>query len=259
MVNSFKDDLTVILAAARREVISLLTDRLTVVDGRVAKTKSNTRILQQVDAVFHRAMRRAGYQRAVTTYVGKFGGQFEFFQDTLDRLGKEIGKDLRVDFGVRARAMFTQQQVSAVRLIDSAVDSVAAAAERQAMLSIGGLRLGQLIDAIAAKLDTTVPQAVTLADTSLSMFYRTITDRGYKLIERDLPDTVQVRYSYAGPDDKLVRPFCVKMLRLTAQGKTWTRADIDRMSNGQLPNVFLTCGGWNCRHQWLLQPVTTTK
>jgi hypothetical protein len=208
-----------------------------------------------VDVLFHRAMNRAGYQQAVQRYVAKFGGQFEFFTDALDRLGKEIGRDLQVTFGKRDRALFVQQQVSAVRLIDAVVDTAAASAERQAMLSVGGMRLGQLIDALVVKLDTTVPQAMTLADTALSTFYRTIADRGYQIIEKDLPDTVEVRYSYGGPDDVLVRPFCRRMLTLTAQGKTWTRAEINAMNNGTGLPVWFLCGGWNCRHQLLMQPL----
>jgi tetrahydromethanopterin S-methyltransferase subunit G len=257
LVQSFRDDITRIVRQAQRDVVSQLADRLSIVDGKIAKTQTNTRVLQSVDALFHRAMIRAGYQQAVQKYVAKFGGQFEFFQDTLDRIGKQIGRDLTMDFGKRDRALFVQQQVSAVKLIDAVVDTAAASAERQAMLSVGGMRLGQLIDALVVKLDTTVPQAMTIADTSLSAFYRTIADRGYQIIEKDLPDTVEVRYSYGGPDDVLVRPFCRNLLTLTRAGKTWTRAEIGAMSNGQLPSVWLTGGGWNCRHQWLLQPLVS--
>jgi hypothetical protein len=35
-------------------------------------------------------------------------------------------------------------------------------------------------------------------------------------------------------------------------GKGYTREEIDRMDNGQLPNVFRTGGGWNRRHQWII-------
>lgn len=252
LVSSFRDDLTRIVAQARRDVARQLTERLAVVDGKVSKTKSNTRVLQHVDDIFQRAMDRAGYQEAVRKYVQKFNGQFEYFQDTLDRLGKQIGRDLKVDFGKRDRALFVQQQVGAVRLIDAVVDTVAASAERQAMLAVGGMRLADLIDAIVVKLDTTVPQAMTLADTALSTFYRTITDRGFRIIERDLPKGVTLTYKYGGPDDVFTRPFCRDLLFQTASGVTWTRAEIDEMDNDQLPNVFLTCGGYNCRHQWLV-------
>jgi hypothetical protein len=34
-------------------------------------------------------------------------------------------------------------------------------------------------------------------------------------------------------------------------GKVYTRAEIDAMDNGQIDNVFLTGGGYNCRHVWM--------
>ena len=51
-------------------------------------------------------------------------------------------------------------------------------------------------------------------------------------------------FAYMGPTDSKVRPFCLKHL-----GKVYTRAELEAMDNGQLPNPFLTGGGYNCRHQ----------
>lgn len=251
-VSLFEDTLKDIVAAARAEVLTILGRKLSVVDGIISKTKSNQRVLQDVDRIFQRAMKRAGYDALVQEYVRTFNGQFDFFQDTLDLLGKEIGRDLTITFSARDKRLFVQQQVSTVQMLDSVVDQVAANAERSAMFSVGGLKVGQLTAAIAQHLDETVGRATTLADTSLSTFYRTISDRGYRMVERDLPASIPAVYKYAGPSDKLVRPFCRKCLAMTAAGQTWTRAQIDAMINGQLPNVFLTCGGFNCRHQWVM-------
>ena len=250
LVAKFQADLTKIVAQARTNVVSTLSDRLSVVDGHVAKTKTNTRILQGIDDLFQKSMDRAGYEGLVKDYVSSFNGQFTYFQDTLDTLGEEIGRDLTIEFGKRDRALFIQQQVSTRQMLESTLDVVGSAAERQALLSIGGLPLGQLVGAISMKLDTTVAQATTLADTALSMFYRTITDRGYRLVERGLPDSMDLLYRYGGPDDKITRTFCHKMLART-RTELLTRGQIGQLNNGQLPNVFLTCGGYNCRHQWI--------
>jgi hypothetical protein len=43
-----------------------------------------------------------------------------------------------------------------------------------------------------------------------------------------------------------VRPFCHQHL-----GKVFTRDEIDALDNKQLPNPFLTGGGYNCRHQFI--------
>ncbi len=45
------------------------------------------------------------------------------------------------------------------------------------------------------------------------------------------------------------RPFCRHLLE---RNLTYTRERINQMSNGQIPNVFLSAGGWRCRCQWVL-------
>lgn len=52
-------------------------------------------------------------------------------------------------------------------------------------------------------------------------------------------------YLYTGPADNRLRPFCRHHV-----GKVLSRGQIDRLDNKQLPNTFLTRGGYNCRHQW---------
>lgn len=55
------------------------------------------------------------------------------------------------------------------------------------------------------------------------------------------------RYTYMGaPVDKVMRPFCRERYM-----KTYTRAEIDAMDNGQGLSVWESGGGWRCRHQWV--------
>ena len=56
-------------------------------------------------------------------------------------------------------------------------------------------------------------------------------------------------FLYSGPIDGRMRPFCVERI-----GRVFSRKAIDAMDNGQLPNVYLTCGGHQCRHTWLPIP-----
>jgi len=51
-----------------------------------------------------------------------------------------------------------------------------------------------------------------------------------------------------GPLDQNTRKFC---RRLLMSGRTYTRAEIDAMSNGQTRDVYTTFGGYNCRHKWV--------
>lgn len=87
--------------------------------------------------------------------------------------------------------------------------------------------------------DATEPQIQTLYDTSLSIYTRQVE----ALQAGDEPET---RFAFMGPVDAKTRPFCLKHV-----GKVYTREEIDQMDNGQIDNVFLTAGGWNCRHQWI--------
>jgi hypothetical protein len=48
---------------------------------------------------------------------------------------------------------------------------------------------------------------------------------------------------YAGPRDRANRPFCKRMA-----GWVWPVAALQACDNGMLPDVLLTCGGWECRH-----------
>jgi hypothetical protein len=253
LVTTFERELGRMVSQARNGTTAVLADRLSVTDGVIAKTKSNQRVLQSVDDVFQRELYRAGYRGLVNAFVDKFNGQFEFFQQTLDRLGEAIGRDLTLTWGKRDLMLLQQQQVSTVKMLDSVVDIVAANAERSAMFAVGGMKRVDLIRSIAIKLDDTIPRAVTIADTSLSTYYRTISDRGYRIVEKDMPQSMSMLYKYGGPSDKLTRPVCRKWLELTAGGKRWTRDEINDLENGQLDNVFLTCGGYNCRHQWIAE------
>ncbi len=88
-------------------------------------------------------------------------------------------------------------------------------------------------------LDASDGQIRTLYDTSVSIFGRQVE----ALQAGDDPEAV---FLYAGPMDKKTRKFCEERV-----GKVYTRAEIDAMDNGQIDNVFLTGGGYNCRHTFM--------
>jgi hypothetical protein len=103
-----------------------------------------------------------------------------------------------------------------------------------------GVFNAQPVDGILADLydvvDASESQIRTLYDTSVSIFARQVE----ALQASADPDTPFV---YMGPADKKTRPFCREHV-----GKVYTRAEIDELDNGQIDNVFLTGGGFNCRH-----------
>ena len=71
--------------------------------------------------------------------------------------------------------------------------------------------------------------------------------------------TLVIRYSYEGPEDSRNRPFCAKLLELS-KIKTWSRSDIESISERVGYSVWDRRGGWYtqpngehreyCRHRW---------
>lgn len=89
----------------------------------------------------------------------------------------------------------------------------------------------------------------TEIDTMYSAFTRTVTakkadDLGFELMR------------YLGPDDKITRPFCEKVLH-DAPAAIYRIEDIKKMNNKQGLDVLTYGGGYNCRHQW--RPITTER
>jgi hypothetical protein len=98
-------------------------------------------------------------------------------------------------------------------------------------------RSRDLIDDLADAIDVQASEARTLYDTTANIFGRQVE------AIKTTPDDV---YVYMGPADTKLRPFCHQRV-----GKVYGRPEIDAMDNGQIPNVLLSGGGYNCRHSWI--------
>ena len=94
-----------------------------------------------------------------------------------------------------------------------------------------------LMHDLAETLDVELYQARTLYDTTVNVFARQV--EAMKSREGDV-------FAFLGPADTKLRPFCHAHV-----GKVFTREQIDALDNGQVGNVFLTGGGYNCRHQFV--------
>jgi len=249
LLATFERELDGIVAAAQARTIATLRDRLSITAGKIDRSVRNARALRQLDQIFLDALDRAGYDHLLTELVNQFPGQLQFFQQTLEVLSKATKNGLpKIGFSARDLQVFADQGLSAKDGLRAVMESIAARAKNRILMSVGGLPFADLAEGLAVYLHRALPEAVGLAETATATYYRIMADRGYQLIEKDLP-SMEMRYSYAGPFDKLTRPFCRHLLEL---GKDYTRAEIDDMSNGQIPNVFISAGGWRCRHQWLV-------
>jgi hypothetical protein len=98
----------------------------------------------------------------------------------------------------------------------------------------------EIIDELAVTLNRTQAQTATLFDTQMTIFGRAVEAAQTQALGPQQP------YLYAGPVDLKTRDWCLERV-----GKVFTREDIDAMDNEQLPNAFLTGGGYNCRHVFM--------
>ncbi len=89
---------------------------------------------------------------------------------------------------------------------------------------------------LAQILDTAEGRIQTLYDTAVSVF-------GRQVEAEQAGDDPATAFVYMGPVDAKTRDFCLQHV-----GRVYTRSAIDKLDNGQISNVFLTAGGWNCRH-----------
>jgi hypothetical protein len=103
---------------------------------------------------------------------------------------------------------------------------------------VAGQSVTELVVEVQEILQTFAFEARTHFETAASEFAQTMT------LLRGGNDQARV-YLYSGPIDMRIRRFCLEHV-----GKVLTRPTIDRLDNKQLPNSFLTRGGYNCRHQW---------
>jgi hypothetical protein len=138
------------------------------------------------------------------------------------------------------RTLAALAEVGRANLLQQA-DDVAAALWR----SLGQvLFTSRPVDAVLEDLldvfEDEVGNLQTLFDTQVSIYGRQVEALATADLEADQP------YLYAGPVDLKTRTWCLERV-----GKVYTRAEIDAMDNGALPDAFLTGGGYNCRHSFL--------
>lgn len=105
--------------------------------------------------------------------------------------------------------------------------------------TVGTRPVADIVQDVAEVLETSEPRIQTLYDTAVSIYGRVVES----IAAGDDPET---RFAYMGPVDDKTREFC-----LARVGKIYSRVDIDAMDNGQIGDVFLTGGGYNCRHVWM--------
>lgn len=249
LIGSFEKALKPMVDAATEKTLAKLKASLSMTDGSIDPTAANDKILSAADRLFTEALNAEGYQKLLTDYTGNFSDQLPFLQQMLDAMAADLGHALpAVDFSPKDLKVLARIEATTESQLQGVFTGAASAAMHRVMFSVAGLPFDQLVGTIADSMDRTLASARTWADTSISAWYRTAASLQFDEIQADAP-AAALKFRYSGPEDIKTRPFCTALLMA---GKSYTRDEIDAMSNGQLPNVFVTCGGYNCRHLFIL-------
>lgn len=230
MTQAFAEELAGVLRRATREVRRIVR-ALNAEAGRLVRNRSNLARVVQVRDELHRALVNAGYHDLAQKAMDA----------PLDRLAAAVlrGAEEAVTLtSVDIASIQAFKQLRLAELFDFGSD-VAGQLWRTTLDGVLGVRpVDDLVADLEVLLDESAPVARTIYDTAVSTYSRQVD----QLHTTGEPDEL---FLYAGPNDLKTREFCKARV-----GEVFTREEIDAMDNGQLPNVMLTGGGYNCRHQW---------
>lgn len=221
---SFARELARVLAAVERSLLPLLQTPTSTAKAQATRQITLRRELRAV-------LEKAGYDALVRrASVEAVGGLLEEF-----RAARGVGALGRVS-ATRLAALARTFELDLLGLGDQAAHQL----WRAAVLAIySDAPQATLLQQLANVLEKSFGQIQTLFDTQTSVIGRQIE----KVLTDGRDDQA---FLYVGPVDSRTREWCLEHV-----GLVFTRDAIDRLDNGQLPNVFLSGGGYNCRHSFL--------
>lgn len=228
VTGTFARELARVLRDMERELRRLALDALEGRQTALARAVRAQRLRRQIQL----ALRQAGYPQLVetasTTFLDALVAQVEAINGAA-RIAAFTTSDL-----TRITAL---QELAKLDLFGQGA-TLAHSVWRTFQYGLFSQRpIADLLDDLSETLDIELSEARTFYDTTANVFARQV--EALKTDEEDV-------FAFLGPADKKTRPFCHARV-----GKVFTRDQIHDMDNGQLPNVFLTGGGYNCRHQWI--------
>lgn len=246
--DTFQDELNRIVMQAQARTLSILQGGLTFKGGTIERTAANRRALSSISKVFQNEMQAAGYPSLIQTFVGEWPGLNKYLQDTINAITATWrNPPPPMEFSPDDLKLLVGKQVKSVAELRSVVTSLANQAQTKTLFSTGAMSFSQVTEILAKYTGKTIPQARTLAQTATTTFYRAMADRNYRAIEAATGEPAF--FTYEGPDDQITREFCKKMLR---RRRPLSREQIEALDNGQGLDPMTSCGGYNCRHSWVL-------
>lgn len=243
-----------LLRRAQTFVVASLLVSLTTKDGRIVNSTANRAILRKTDVLLNGELSRLGLKQLTDAFVSRFPAeQIGAFTRVLEQTvrGSDLSKVL--NFSQEDRNNLAGLQMDTATQLEELVARATEQARYNALAGVGGVEAQELAANVSGALDRLPGVIKGTAEDSISVFYRTVADLGYRNLEAS---GTTLDFRYVGPDDYVTRPFCQKLIRASNAGETRTRAQIEAMDNGQAKYgkgaVFTCGGGWGCRHQWVV-------
>jgi len=229
--------------AARLASVVLKIEDNIVALARKLQADGTNRLVSDQAAIGRAVALRTDLARAMRN-----GGYGELIDDAIDEPFMDLANEVMHSSSIAAKAAeLTATDERALRVIQDqrASELLGIANDAATVISnvilngvVGAQPKDDLIDSLSEALGNSFEQAHTVYDTAVTIWARQVD----QIKATGAPDEL---FIYMGPVDQKVRPFCREYV-----GKVLTREDIDQLDNEQLPNVLLTGGGYNCRHQW---------
>ena len=220
-----------VLKAADRALRPVLQDAIA--GDRTATIRAARGVALRAD--IRQALRDAGFDDLARTASDA----------AVEAMAVEVMKS-RTATGIAKMVKPSQQRIAALaalgeaNLLGTAEDITTALVQAVSVWAFTVTDVNRILDVLADVTDTEFTKVQTLFDTQTSIYGRQIE----ALATENLGPNQA--FIYSGPVDGRTRDWC-----LSRVGKVYTRAEIERMDKGQLPNPFLTGGGYNCRHSFL--------
>lgn len=220
-----------ILKAADRALRPVLQDAIA--GDRTATIRAARGVILRSD--IRQALRDAGFDDLARTAS----------EAAVEAMAVEVMKT-RTAQGVAKMVKPSQQRIAALaalgeaNLLGTAEDITTALVQAVSVWAFTVTDPNRILEVLADVTDTEFTKVQTLFDTQTSIYGRQITALSTENLGPSQP------FLYTGPIDGRTRDWC-----LSRVGKVYTRAEIEQMDNGQLPNPFLSGGGYNCRHTFI--------
>lgn len=175
-----------------------------------------------------------GMSQIATGFVNKYDSVIQYTQQVAKASGIPL---VLPDRSLSLLALFKENQVdnimNAAGIINKGV------VDASFRYGIGESKLSTIIAELGKGIDIAGRRIVAEAVTGASMYDRAIKFEQFKHADVEL-------YFYDGPVDSKNRDVCASTLSSPKQSTGWTIGDIQ---SSETP--FVSCGGYNCRHEWL--------